>query len=269
MKSEIIGRGAFSIIFAGDHEGKRCAVKFVDNRDNKKNRIRREVTILTELKDCPYVVNVLDFRIDYPPDGYIKYEYLANTLEDLNKKLDYQHIKKLCYQLIDAVKFIHSKNIIHCDIKPENLMIDEEGNLRIIDFGNALYFSEINTIDQQINTAYYMPPEYIIGAPLDCRVDLWAVGCVIFELLTKKILFNPKRSNNISRKTYLLGLMISVFGDFNEEFLKSGIDTEFYFTADLTYKFKYLIKKNNISSVLGDVSDKEEWVSLIYTLMLR
>jgi serine/threonine protein kinase len=88
-----------------------------------------------------------------------------------------------------ALTFLHRRGLIHTDIKPRNLLwCSSKQEIRVIDFDNA--DSHIRT-GQPIATWAYSPPEMLIGTPMNWAVDMWSLGCTLFELLTGELLFDP------------------------------------------------------------------------------
>jgi serine/threonine protein kinase len=275
---EVIGSGAFSIIYKGDHKGNPCAVKFSNNKENSRRFLRKEIDILKQIKGSVYGLQLLDYRISRPPRGFIKYEMLDKCLFDFCQDSNVNHldIKKIAFQLLEGIKDIHHRGIVHCDLKPENIMLDTQGNVKIIDFGNSLHIKDLSTTRQTIGTLHYRPPESLINSPLTIKVDYWAYGCIIVELLTKRPLFSPKRDNNMFLNSALLGMMIMVFGDFNTEFLNTGLKTRRYFDVEnnYTFKFKYLLgEKTSLYEILRyydvDKMSAQYWSDYLYPFFKR
>ena len=98
-------------------------------------------------------------------------------------------IKSFIYQLCKAINFCHSQNIIHRDIKPENLLISLSGSLRLCDFGFARTLSPIDVLTEYVATRWYRAPELLVGSPYDTSIDMWAIGCMMAELIDSQPLF--------------------------------------------------------------------------------
>lgn len=106
---------------------------------------------------------------------------------------------KLFKQLISSVEYLHYQNILHRDIKPENILITSEGDLKLADFGSALFMNKsddlvVEDLNKFVGTPEYLAPEILKGAvKLDQSVfalDWWAVGCTLYWILTRgKVLF--------------------------------------------------------------------------------
>lgn len=113
-------------------------------------------------------------------------------LQENERGLPMKYIKKITYDLLTGVEFLHSNHIVHTDIKLENILVRnaEVGDITLIDFGSALY--EHDEHEEIITTSHYRAPEVILGIGWSYPVDLWAIGCIMFELLSGDLMFNPK-----------------------------------------------------------------------------
>ena len=115
-----------------------------------------------------------------------------------NRKLDERDVKRFYKELVEGINYCHEKNIVHRDIKMENILIDDNKNVKIIDFG----FSIISEPDKKLNifcgTPSYMAPEIVSkinykGTP----ADIWALGILLFALLTGTFPFRGSNINNV------------------------------------------------------------------------
>src|SRR5690606_29750997 len=99
------------------------------------------------------------------------------------KKPDYPEIYRILIQLCQALSFIHSRLLVHCDIKPENIRLKEDGSVTLMDFGlmNQLGLRSSGTIT---GTVDYLPPEVPTGGVINASSDLYSVGVVAYELVT-------------------------------------------------------------------------------------
>ncbi|MCK5682711.1 protein kinase [bacterium] len=103
-----------------------------------------------------------------------------------NKRFPLIIFKKIAIQLVDALQYAHKLGIIHRDIKPDNLMINENGNLKIMDFGLAKcedIMAGVTRVGAVLGTAFYMAPEQILGKKIDIRTDIYSVGATLYELI--------------------------------------------------------------------------------------
>lgn len=113
---------------------------------------------------------------------------------------DIDIVRKILIQLMQALLFLHhvksiilKKNIIHCDIKPENVAFKELGKsgVKLIDFGSACFYDRKEFT--YIQSRYYRSPEIVLMKPYDHKIDVWSLGCLIFEIFTGSPLF-PSRT---------------------------------------------------------------------------
>merc|ERR1719454_1235068 len=112
-------------------------------------------------------------------------------MRSLNGRLTPANVKNFAYQLCRGMEFCHANRIIHRDIKPQNLLIDNRLRLKIADFGLARTYSiPVPKYTHEVVTVWYRPPEILLGSPLySVPVDLWSIGCVIAEMATGAPLF--------------------------------------------------------------------------------
>ena len=112
----------------------------------------------------------------------------------IDKKIafDVAQIKCIMRQLLNAMLYIHSKNVMHRDIKGANILMDNKGNVKVTDFGLAKEFEPHRLINytNRVVTPWYRCPELLLGAEkYTSAVDMWSVGCFFAELLTSRALF--------------------------------------------------------------------------------
>ena len=121
--------------------------------------------------------------------------------------LPVQDAVSLCTQVVEALEAAHHKSIIHRDIKPANIKVTPEGRVKVLDFGLAkrsVYsgaetektMTGLSVIGSIVGTPGYMSPEQVRGKEVDQRTDVWAVGCVLFELLTSRRTFDGETVND-------------------------------------------------------------------------
>ena len=164
-----------------DAEGKQLARKRLTAKSDARALLafRREFHTLATLAH-PSIVSVHEFGL--AEDGaWYTMEYLdGDDLYELGA-VEWPRACEILRQVASALSFLHSRRLIHRDIKPRNIKLDAEGNVRLIDFGVMTTFGSSPDI---AGTPAYMAPESVAGLPLDQRVDLYALGALGYWLLT-------------------------------------------------------------------------------------
>ena len=101
-------------------------------------------------------------------------------------------VRRFAFQILKALKFLNEHSIIHCDLKPENILLRENTNsmIKVIDLGSSCFSNQ--RIYEYIQSRFYRSPEVILGLPYKCSIDMWSLGCLLFELYTGYPLFPGK-----------------------------------------------------------------------------
>jgi fused len=214
---ESIGEGSFGKVYKARIKGtgQIVAMKFIvkkgKNEKELKN-LRSEIEILTKLNH-PHIIMLFDsFETD--SDFVVVMEYAQGELYDIledDKQLPAKEVQKIAKQLIQALNYLHSNRIIHRDMKPQNILIGQNGAVKLADFGFARSMSYNTIVLTSIKgTPLYMAPELVQERAYDNRVDLWSLGCILYELyygkppfytnnlfaLIKKIVCEPVKFDN-------------------------------------------------------------------------
>ncbi|MBR2139906.1 MAG: serine/threonine protein kinase, partial [Phascolarctobacterium sp.] len=156
-------------------------------------QFRREAKSAAKLKH-PYIINVYDV-VSEGDKEYIVMEYVEGiTLKDYlqDNKLSVSAVLEIGVRLADALQHAHSKNIIHCDIKPQNILVDKNLNPRIADFGIAKMVSNQTMVytSTVMGSVHYLSPEQATGRQVTASSDVYSLGVVLFEMLTGKVPFD-------------------------------------------------------------------------------
>ena len=146
--------------------------------------------------------------------------------------LNIPNIKKIAYELLTGLVFLNNLNIVHGDLKLENIMVNNQGQMVIIDFGCSFKEAIIKTY---IQSRYYRAPEIPIGLSCGKEIDMWSLGCILFELYTRQPLFKAKNEFE------LIQLIINLIGMPPDHILRSSTRLHKFFTYSLINN-KYMFK---------------------------
>lgn len=170
----------------------------------------REISLLKELQH-PNIVRLYDV-VHTERRLTLVFEYLD---QDLKKYLDICEgglettiLKSFLYQLLCGVAFCHTHRVLHRDLKPQNLLINREGKLKLADFGLARAFGiPVRSYTHEVVTLWYRAPDVLMGSrTYSTPVDIWSVGCIFAEMATSKPLFaGTSESDQLKRIFKTLG----------------------------------------------------------------
>ncbi|XP_014247814.1 serine/threonine-protein kinase Nek2-like [Cimex lectularius] len=213
----IIGRGTFGTCYKVKSKitNQLFVWKAVDygklSEDNKKNLVS-EVNLLSKL-DHPNIVKYFDRIIHVETTTlYIITEWcqggdLAAVIKDsknVNKSLSEEFIWRILYQVSKAIQVCHTKlvgfTVLHRDIKPANVFLDQEGNAKLGDFGLARIEQDEPTTTNFVGTPYYLSPEVVRGHGHNRKSDIWALGCLVYEMCSLRPPFNGTNMKELTFK---------------------------------------------------------------------
>lgn len=110
-----------------------------------------------------------------------------------NKLLLEMHWQYFLYQLLRGLKYVNSANVLHQDLKPSNLLLDANCDLKICDFGLARTTSEMDFMTEYVVTRWYRAPELLLNcSEYTAAIDIWSVGCIFLEIIRREPLFSGK-----------------------------------------------------------------------------
>jgi serine/threonine-protein kinase len=198
----LIGRGGMGLVYEAHHEAldRRVAVKFILKAavdDQTRARFRREAKIASQVAH-EHVVQVYDVGVDAAGNDYIAMEYvegrdLAHLL--LDGPLAIERASAIARQMLLGLHAIHQRGIIHRDVKPANVLLTSRDSdpdfVKLMDFGVArsVHDPGLTATGLVVGTTEFMSPEQLRGAPIDHRVDLYAVGVTLFAMFSGDLPF--------------------------------------------------------------------------------
>jgi len=153
----------------------------------------REISVLRQLKH-PAIVELTDV-VQSEGRLYLVFEFVEKDLkkyfEACEGPLPPQLVKSYAYQLMKGVEYCHIRGVMHRDLKPQNILVSRDGRLKIADFGLARAFvPPIRPFTHEVVTLWYRAPEILLGCKTYALpVDMWSVGAIIAEMVTKRPLF--------------------------------------------------------------------------------
>ncbi|XP_019164774.1 PREDICTED: serine/threonine-protein kinase prpf4B-like isoform X1 [Ipomoea nil] len=239
------GKGVFStVVRARDLKAKpgdpeEVAIKMIRNNDTMYKAGMEELVILKKLvgadpEDRRHCVRFLS-SFKYRNHLCLVFESLHMNLREVLKKfgrnigLKLTAVRTYAKQLFISLKHLKNCGVLHSDIKPDNMLVNEAKNvLKLCDFGNAMFAGK-NDITPYLVSRFYRAPEIILGLPYDHPIDMWSVGCCIFELYTGKVLFPGPTNNDMLR------LHMELKGPFPKKMLRKGAFTDQHFDQDLNF----------------------------------
>ena len=187
---QFLGSGAFGEVWSATDlkTGRRVAIKFYTRRNrNDIQMLAREVEKLVVLEADRYVVQLLDVGWEADPPYYVM-EYIEHgSLEDRLKTgfpMQVDQATNLFKEIATGMMHLHRKGVFHCDLKPGNVLLDQDGHPRVADFGQ----SRLSTDETPaLGTLFYMAPEQAdMTAVPDASWDVYSLGCLLFSMLTGK-----------------------------------------------------------------------------------
>jgi hypothetical protein len=199
-QKEVIGEGTYGNVSLVEMDGVGGAdyvLKTSKSRTLKDDTLT-EISILTSLKHRN-VIFIEYIKATLENDVIATGIFMKRYMSDLGTYIRAKRItvRPIMRCILSGVAYIHSQNVIHRDLKPGNILINNPNDVRIADFGMAKYVPSITDVTKYtICTEMYRAPELMVrdkGATYSTAIDMWSVGCIFYELLTREALFEPVR----------------------------------------------------------------------------
>ena len=253
IPGELIGSGAYGIILSAkdtQNNNQVVAIKKLKSISDiiDLKRIAREILIM---KYCQHenIIPLFDViihlnknpKLNKIADVYLVMEKMDSDLQKIiasKQELSDEHYQFILYQILRALYFLHSANIIHRDFKPSNVLINEDCTVKLCDFGmsRAIQEEENISLTEYVVTRYYRAPEVMLSSHhYSKKIDVWSVGCAFAELLSKKFMFPG--DNYIAQ----IKLIIEVLGTQDDKDLNFISNSS---AKNFVMQFKNIPKKN-------------------------
>lgn len=215
---KVIGKGSFgSVVRAFDHKTmQHVALKMVRNEKRFHQQAQEEIRILKHLRerDVNNTMNVIHMfdHFVFREHVCITFELLSLNLYELTRKNKFlgfslHLIRRFAYSLLKCLEALHENRIIHCDLKPENVLLKQQSRsgIKVIDFGSSCF--ESKRIHSYIQSRFYRSPETILGAEYGLPIDMWSLGCILAELATgQPLLPGENEADQLACMMELIGL---------------------------------------------------------------
>ncbi|EEC42920.1 predicted protein, partial [Phaeodactylum tricornutum CCAP 1055/1] len=264
----LLGQGTFAQVFGCLHvqSGRSVAVKIVKNKPAYTRQATVEIDVFRALQEdmttegaqgSEYILRLLCFFM-YRSHLCLVFEMLGLNLYEVLKRRQFRGlplslVHQIVKQSVEGIKEFSRKNIVHCDLKPENvLLISNEvvESIKLIDFGSACF--EGYPSHTYIQSRFYRSPEVLVGLPYDSAIDMWSLGCVAAELfLGLPILPGVHEHDQLGRIEEMISRVPAWM-------LEQGAKTSKFFIKSPASGFSSLhFKRNYIASLSRDDIQKQ------------
>ncbi|BDA48356.1 probable serine/threonine-protein kinase PRP4 homolog at C-terminar half [Coccomyxa sp. Obi] len=273
------GKGVFSTVLRARDKGQtdplgrhpEVAVKVIRANEVMFKAGQTETVILRKLSGADpegkrHVVRLLR-TFEYRQHLCLVFENMDINLRELTKKygrgigLNIEAVRAYAAQMLMALAHLRNCGVLHADIKPDNILVSASRTMvKLCDFGSAMFTGDNETTPYLVSR-FYRAPEVILGLKYDHPMDMWSVGCVIYELYTGKILF-PGKSNN-----EMLKLFMDVKGPFPKKMLKRGAFVGQHFEDDPNTSFALQeedpVTKRPVRRLIANPTVKKDFTALL------
>lgn len=248
---KMIGKGAFGKVFLGVHllTGKHVAVKSIEKKyikeESSQKKIFQEVLILKKMKHQKVIRLLEVFENKRYLFIVLEYASKGDLLRYVKRKgrLTEDVAKDLFKQIVSGLRYCHQNLVLHRDIKLDNLLLDENKNVKICDFGVSRFVKKGQVIKEQCGTPAYIAPEIIRDKGYEgCYADIWSLGVVLYAMVTGTV---PFKADNIE--------------ELHKVILKGKYSIPGYLSENCKDLLSKMLKLNPYSRINIDVLDEHPW----------
>ncbi|EGR31880.1 protein kinase domain protein [Ichthyophthirius multifiliis] len=225
-----IGKGTFGKVKLGIHKitNEKVAVKILDKNkiiDNTdKKRLQREIQILRKIRH-PNIIQLYEI-IESQKQMFLFMEYAPNG-ELFDFIITRKKASKLLQQIINGIEYIAKIGVVHRDLKPENLLLDQNYNIKIIDFGLSNLYKENEKLKTACGSPCYAAPEMVAGQAYDgLQTDIWSCGIILFTMLCGYLPFEDSNTCQLYKKIMYSELQLPSFLSSNAKSILNHILTK-------------------------------------------
>lgn len=203
-KLDKLGEGTYATVFRGKSRLTDTVVALkeirLEHEEGAPCTAIREVSLLKDLKHANIVT--LHDIIHTPKSLTLVFEYvekdLKSYMDECGGIISLNNVKIFLFQLLRGLEYCHKRKILHRDLKPQNLLINEKGELKLADFGLARAKSvPTKTYSNEVVTLWYRPPDVLLGSTeYNASIDMWGVGCIFFEMVSGRPMFPGSTAEN-------------------------------------------------------------------------
>ncbi|XP_042607922.1 serine/threonine-protein kinase 17A [Cyprinus carpio] len=197
IPGKALGRGKFAVVrkCVEKSSGKTYAAKYMRKRrkgQDCRTEILQEISVLELAAACPRVVNLhqvyetaseMVLVLEYAAGG----EIFDQCVADRDEAFKEEDVKRLMKQILEGVSFLHRNNVVHLDLKPQNILLTSEsplGDIKVVDFGLSRLVSSGQEIREIMGTPEYVAPEILNYEPISTATDMWSIGVLAYVMLT-------------------------------------------------------------------------------------
>ena len=215
---KIVAKGAYGKVYRARDGDSEVAVKAIYYKNHSNTLLKCDITEIMVHRFLQGGPNIVDFIHAFSDNDYIwlvMKMYPCSLRQRLNSPLEDETARRLAAGILQGVAYMHAKGLVHCDLKPDNILLDTDGTAKIADFGLTMPV-EMAEAGDHIVTRFYRAPELVCLLRWGRPVDLWSVGCILFEILAQT-------GTGVKQPNFLFTSQGSVLSDFEGGFDKTDL----------------------------------------------